>query len=188
MVCLSPLKAGYRITVSATRRARFVHSDVLAFDASALFSLACVFFRHDIESKDLRNQLVVDALPGRNAVLPQVEFVGTALKLNSIPEGCFCKGAHEAGKVVSIQRQKCNSQLLKPPDALLGLPIEVSHTDYGPLGISFQCTGEAQKGAPMEIKVGETGKEHGVVSPNDFLGTDTVGKVSKGIDTHVNGR
>jgi len=103
VVRYSPLKACGGIAVEASKRARLIHSDVFACDAAAVFSLTTVFPGFQIQSEHLRNEFIIDALAGQDAILLQVGFIGTTSDLDFVLSGCFCKSTHKAGKVSFIQ-------------------------------------------------------------------------------------
>ena len=169
VVCCRPLDACCGVAVDTSRRARFVHTNVFAFDTATAISLAAIFLEPQIKSKNLLDQLVVHALSWVYA--RQIEFVRTTLDYHSILSGYFGKETHKASQVFLLQ--KLNSPLFKLSKALLDLPIEMSRADDGARRVSFQRACNMPVCFMMEIKIGDAGKKDRIISPNDSVRADT---------------
>ena len=113
----SPFKTCCGVAVETTKGARLIHSDVFALDAAAVFSLTAIFLGYQIQSEHLRDELIIYALAGEYAVLPQIALIGATPDLDFVLSGCFCKGAHERGKVSFVHCQKRDPSLLELLDA-----------------------------------------------------------------------
>ena len=124
------LKACRCIAVNASKRARFIRSDILADGTKALVSLARVLFDLQIQPENSGDEFIIHAFSGLYAVPLQVEFISTAPDFHPAHRGMLREGSHQRSKSLLITRQEFNALFRQVTNALLDPAIQVSHAHH----------------------------------------------------------
>ena len=106
---------------------------------------------------------------------------GASLNTHPIHRGEIGHAFHEFTEFFFRWFQDSNPLPLEQFEPFCGFSVDIHNADDTTAGMAFQFFCNALVGFTVKVPIADSGKNDGVVSPDDFFPADAIGKALEGI-------